>query len=209
MKEPKVVRIDPREFLSPIKKISSYTHWDKALNSMQLLDEQQSLNLREKFGSITLFKAFDTPEVKIYYYEAGSIFEPEHVWIRNLIEDGLIRVAESQPGHYMEPGQFAAQPPVDDPIFYYVSKSIYDRKKEDQPDSRAVEMYENWPIFTRYELVITKRAERKMELLAQAQNMESVLGKQPTTLSDAVSIEVPFGFGKVDVLKLWQYFKSS
>ena len=209
MEDRKVVSIDPREFLSPIKITSSFVLWDRGLNFLKLLDDQHNMNAREQFTSMALLNAYNKPETKIYYYESGSVLEPQHAWIHELIDEGLVRITEAQPGHYMEPSVFNVEPPDSEPNFYYVSKEIYDWKKTNQPGSRSVEMYESWPQFTRYEIVITKRAERKLDLLAQAKNMEEVLGKQPTKLADAVSIEVPFGIGKVDVVKLWQYFKSS
>ncbi len=47
-----------------------------------------------------------------------------------------------------------------------------------------------------------------MDNLEAAKDIEEILGKQDVKLEVAVSVEVSFGPGKVDVIKLWKWLKS-
>ena len=169
------------------------------------LDEEYKLNVKQKFLSQMLFNAYEYPETNIYYYEEKSIAKPEHTWIQEAIESDLINVTEIEYCYFAEPRTYNYD---EKPMFYHVNQETYNIKKSIQPDSTTVEMYETWPQFTRYTLEITKRAERKLERLAAAKNIEEILGRQEVKLEDAVTIEIPIGIGKVDVVKLWRWFNS-
>ena len=200
----KTFQIDIRELLGPVKKTRFFTLWDQGLAAMERLDKEHKLNIKLKFLSLLVFHAYEFPEAKIFYWEQES-FDPKHPWIREALDGGLINCPEFEFGHFLEPKTYDHD---ELPSFVKVSQQFYELKKSLEPDSKTIKIYETWPKFTRYTLKITKRAERKMDNLAAAKDIEEILGKQDVKLEDAVSIEVSFGLGKVDVIKLWKWFKS-
>ena len=200
----KTFEIDTRELLGPVKTTSFFTLWDRGLAAMEQLDNEHQLNIKLKFLSQLVFRAYEFPETKIFYWEKESI-DPKQPWIREALDEGLIHCPEFECGHFLEPKTYAYD---ELPSFVKVSQQMYKLKKSLDPNSRTIQIYETWPNFTRYTLEITRRTERKIDRLAAATDIEEILGKQDVTLEDAVSIEVSFGLGKVNVIKLWKWFKS-